>query len=88
MAYCAVHQKTFSDVENCPFCEWEDEEENSACTCDFDEIENCPVHYPIDDGSDDDDCMDCGVCDECIQRCKDYAEEMMRSPKAETDPSW
>jgi hypothetical protein len=39
--------------------DWEAE----ACTCDFDEPENCPVHYPIDDGSeDDDDCMDCGVC--------------------------
>lgn len=20
MAYCAIHNKTFSDVENCPFC--------------------------------------------------------------------
>lgn len=31
-----------------------DDDEEDACTCDFDEPENCPVHYPIDDGSEDD----------------------------------
>ena len=35
------------------YCAEEDEED--ICTCDFDEVENCPVHYPIDDGSEDDD---------------------------------
>jgi hypothetical protein len=75
MAYCAVHQKTFSDVENCPFCGWEEEEEDATCTCDFDEVENCPVHYPIDDGTDDD-CMDCGTCDDCISRTKAHFEQM------------
>jgi len=25
--------------------------EDDICTCDFDEVESCPVHYPIDDGS-------------------------------------
>ena len=33
-------------------------EEEEICTCDFDEPENCPAHYPIDDGSDDDDSME------------------------------
>lgn len=28
-------------------------EEEATCTCDFDEIENCAAHYPIDDGSED-----------------------------------
>lgn len=36
--------------------EWEEE----ACTCDFDDPENCPVHYPIDDGSDDAEDLDAG----------------------------
>jgi len=42
----------------CGFCPIEYEEmldEEDACTCDFDEPDNCPVHYPIDDGSDEDD---------------------------------
>jgi hypothetical protein len=30
------------------------DEEDDDCTCDIDGQENCPVHYPIDDGSDDD----------------------------------
>lgn len=37
------------------YCAEEDEDEDDICTCDFDEVENCPVHYPIDDGSEDDD---------------------------------
>jgi hypothetical protein len=58
MAYCALHDKTFSDVEDCPHCVWEEEYEN--CTCDIDGEDSCPVHYPIDDGSEEeDDCMDC-----------------------------
>ena len=53
------------------------EVEAEACTCDFDDPENCPVHYPIDDGSeDDDDCMDCGVCDACIEQSRSYFEQM------------
>ena len=36
------------------FEEYELEDEEDICTCDFDEDEFCPLHYPIDDGSDDD----------------------------------
>ncbi len=37
------------------FEQYELEDEEDICTCDFDEVENCPVHYPIDDGSEDGD---------------------------------
>ena len=53
----------------------EEEWEEFACTCDIDGEENCPVHYPIDDGSDED-CMDCGTCDSCIERSRVYFEQM------------
>ena len=76
MAYCALHQKHFSDMEDCPFCT--QEEDDAICTCDFDEIENCPVHYPIDEESDPDDCMECGVCDACVEQTRQYFEEMKK----------
>ena len=53
MAYCALHKGTFDDTEECPYCA--QDEDDCACTCDFDEVESCPVHYPIDDGTGDDD---------------------------------
>jgi hypothetical protein len=53
MAYCAIHNGTFDDRVGCPYCSQDEDED--ACTCDFDEVENCPAHYPIDDGSEDDD---------------------------------
>ena len=30
MAYCALHKATFSDVENCPHCEYDHDEEDCA----------------------------------------------------------
>lgn len=81
MAYCATHNKTFPDVApSCPWCagEWEDEEDFNDCTCDYTSEDECPVHYPIDDGSDDDDCMDCGMCDDCIRRTRAAFGEMER----------
>lgn len=51
MAYCALHKVTFSDVEDCPACAQDEDDE--ICTCDIDGEENCPAHYPIDDGTDD-----------------------------------
>ena len=30
-----------------------EDEDDDECTCDIDGEENCPVHYPIDDGEDD-----------------------------------
>jgi hypothetical protein len=35
-------------------------DDDDECTCDIDGEDSCPLHYPIDDGTDDDDCMDCG----------------------------
>ena len=59
-------------------------DDESDCTCDMDGQDNCPVHYPIDDGSDDEDCMDCGMCDDCITRTKAHFEEMAQpAPKGE-----
>ena len=55
MAYCAIHEKTFHDTEPCPHCKAEDDEDFENCTCDIDGEDSCPVHYPIDDGSEDDD---------------------------------
>ena len=78
MAYCALHNRTFPDAAmTCPWCseEW-DEEDFAECTCDIDDEDSCPIHYPIDDGSDDDDCMDCGMCDSCIERTRAFYEEM------------
>ncbi len=57
-----------------------EEDDDDICTCDFDEIENCPLHYPIDDGNEDDDCMECGMCDSCIERTKAFFEEMEQAP--------
>ena len=54
--------------------DWE-EWEYETCTCDIDGEDNCPAHYPIDDGGDDD-CMDCGTCDECVDRTREYFEQM------------
>lgn len=60
MAYCAVHNATFPDVAPCcPYCSGEWDEDDEECICDLsggdEERDNCPVHYPIDDGSEDDD---------------------------------
>ena len=64
MAYCSMHNKVFSDVANCPWCEeaWEEEQD---------------LEQDLDDGTDDD-CMDCGTCDSCIARTQAYFEEMER----------
>ena len=39
----------------CGFCQYDyDEvEDEDSCTCDIDGEDNCAVHYPIDDGSED-----------------------------------
>ena len=61
----------------------DDDDDDEICTCDIDGADNCPAHYPIDDGTDDDDddCMDCGVCDSCIERTKAaFEEEEARKP--------
>jgi len=44
------------DVPPCPDCKQIECicDEDEICTCDIDGEENCPAHYPIDDGSDDD----------------------------------
>lgn len=64
------------ELTDSDFEKYELEDELDACTCDFDEQDSCPVHYRIDDGSDEDDCMDCGMCDSCIERTKAFYEEM------------
>lgn len=51
-------------------------EDDALCTCDIDGEDSCPVHYPIDDGGDDDDCMECGVCENCTERTKAFYEDM------------
>lgn len=56
--------------------EWEDDEDFAECTCDIDGKDSCPVHYPIDDGKDDDECLECGVCESCIERTKAFYEYM------------
>lgn len=63
---CGFVQQDYDDMVD------EDEE----CTCDSTGEEGCPVHYPIDDGSDDDDCMDCGTCDSCVEITRSYFEVM------------
>jgi len=37
-----------------------------------------------DDERDPDDCMDCGVCDACVEQSKAYYEEMERQQHEET----
>lgn len=45
------------------------------CLFDFDEdVEACM--HACGDEKDDDDCMDCGMCDLCVERSKAYYEEM------------
>jgi hypothetical protein len=34
--------------------EWEWDEDFAECTCDITGEDGCPIHYPIDDESDDD----------------------------------
>jgi len=62
----------------CGFCQHDYDDVADACTCDIDGEDNCALHYPIDDGSDDDDCMDCGTCDSCVKRTAAHFEEMER----------
>ena len=56
--------------------DWEEEQDFNDCTCEITGEDACPVHYPIDDGSEDDDCLDCGVCDACIEQSRLYFEQM------------
>jgi len=32
-------------------------DEDDVCTCDATGEDGCPVHYPIDDGADEEDCI-------------------------------
>lgn len=51
-----------SDIDDCLF---DFEEDVAACTHDCSD-------------EDEDDCMDCGTCDACIEQTKAYFEEMER----------
>jgi hypothetical protein len=70
---CHTGGETLCGFNQIEYDEMTDEEDD--CTCDIDGEDNCAVHYPIDEGTEDD-CMDCGTCDSCIARTKSYFEEM------------
>lgn len=52
------------------------------CLFDFDEDSDACTHCVGKERDDEDDCMDCGMCDACIAQTKAYFEEMEASDES------